>query len=94
MRTQLLFLILFVLLIVAFFIDVMVGSAHLPLADIWKVIMGGSDSVIYQEIVLNHRLPKAITAILAGASLSVAGVLMQTLFHNPLAGPEIGREHV
>ena len=89
MRTRLLFVILIALLVIAFVLDIMIGSANLPLSEIWKVFTGNSDNMIYNEIILNHRLPKATTAILAGASLSVAGVLMQTLFHNPLAGPDV-----
>lgn len=89
MRTHLLFVILIALLVIAFVLDIMIGSANLPLSEIWKVFTGNSDNMIYNEIILNHRLPKATTAILAGASLSVAGVLMQTLFHNPLAGPDV-----
>lgn len=69
--------------------DILWGSVHLPFAEVWRVFTGNSTDIIYQEIVLNHRLPKALTAILAGASLSVAGVLMQTLFRNPLAGPDV-----
>lgn len=47
------------------------------------------NNTIYREIILNYRLPKAITAILSGGALAVAGLLMQTLFRNPLAGPGV-----
>jgi len=80
---------LFVLLIVAFVADIILGSATLPLSEVWNVLTGESEDIVYREIIFNHRLPKALTAILAGAALSVAGVLMQTLFHNPLAGPDV-----
>ena len=89
MRTRILFVILIALLVIAFVLDIMIGSASLPLSEIGKVLTGNSDNIIYEEIILNHRLPKALTAILAGASLSVAGVLMQTLFHTPFAGPDV-----
>lgn len=72
-----------------FLADIAVGSGYLPLSDVWAALTGNSENPIYREIILNHRLPKALTAILAGTSLSVAGVLMQTLFHNPLAGPDV-----
>lgn len=72
-----------------FLADIAIGSGYLPLSDVWAVLTGNSENPIYREIILNHRLPKALTAILAGTSLSVAGVLMQTLFHNPLAGPDV-----
>ena len=84
-----LFVILCARLAKAIGLDIMIGSAKLPLNEIWKGFTGNNDNIIYNEIILNHRLPKAITAILAGASLSVAGVLMQTLFNNPLAGPDV-----
>jgi len=69
--------------------DIALGSVSLSLSDIWNTLAGNSNDMIYREIILNHRMPKALTAILAGAALSVAGVMMQTLFHNPLAGPDV-----
>lgn len=87
MKTK--FLILIGLLMAAFVADILLGSVTLPLRGVWAALVGQGDDVIYREIVLNHRLPKALTAILAGGALAVAGVLMQTLFHNPLAGPDV-----
>jgi iron complex transport system permease protein len=86
---QIRFLLLLVLFILAFIADIVLGSVHLSLRETWNALTetGGND--VYREIILNHRLPKALTAILVGAALSVAGVLMQTLFHNPLAGPDV-----
>lgn len=83
------FTILFILLTFAFLADIIFGSATLPFSEVWNALTGQSDDAVYREIILNYRLPKALTAILAGAALSVAGVLMQTLFHNPLAGPDV-----
>lgn len=87
MKTK--FACLFVLLLLFFMIDIAFGSVSLPLQDVWAVLTGNGHDPIYKEIILDHRLPKAITAILTGAALSVAGVLMQTMFHNPLAGPDV-----
>lgn len=87
MRTT--FILLLTLLVIVFIADIAIGSVNLPLSDVWGVLTGSSDNAIYHEIILNHRLPKALTAILVGAALSIAGVLMQTLFHNPLAGPDV-----
>lgn len=84
-----LFILLIFLFCVAFLIDIVWGSVALSFSEVWAVLTGQSDNAVYKEIILNHRLPKALTAILTGASLSVAGVLMQTLFHNPLAGPDV-----
>ena len=86
MKHYRLFLLLIGLLVLAFLADIAIGSVSLSIRDVWNTFIGSNDNLIYREIILNHRLPKALTAILAGASLSVAGVLMQTLFHNPLAG--------
>ena len=88
MKNYRLFLLLIILLVIAFMADIAIGSVNLSIRDVWDTLTGGSDNLIYREIIINHRLPKALT-ILAGASLSVAGVLMQTLFHNPLAGPDV-----
>lgn len=87
MRTKFIGLIL--LLLVAFVADVAWGSVNLPLSEVWGALTGQSSDEVYREIVLNHRLPKALTAILTGTALAVAGVLMQTLFQNPLAGPDV-----
>ncbi len=84
-----LFLLLALSLCMAFLADIAIGSVNLPLSEVWSTLTGKSDNLIYQEIILNHRLPKALTAILVGGALSIAGVLMQTLFQNPLAGPDV-----
>lgn len=66
------------------------GSIHLPAAEVWAALTGGaSQSETSTFIVLQSRLPQMITAVLAGASLAVAGLLLQTLFNNPLADPSI-----
>ena len=66
------------------------GSVRIPLADVLRIIFGnfnGRDA--WQIIVLETRLPQTVTALLAGAALSVSGLMLQTLFKNPLAGPSI-----
>lgn len=88
-RKTILFISLTVLLTLLFVADLSFGSIHIPLSEVKNVFFGGSSDNINSEILLNFRLPKAITAILAGASLSVAGLMMQTLFRNPLAEPYI-----
>ena len=71
-----------------FLSDLAWGSITIPFREIMDVFFGKGES-INTEILLNFRLPKAITAILTGAALSVAGLMMQTLFRNPLAEPYI-----
>ena len=72
--------------ILLFFLDISLGSVTIPFKDIFKSITGGNASrETWQYIIINYRLPKAITAILVGMGLSISGLLMQTLFRNPLA---------
>ena len=66
------------------------GSARIPVAEVLTILTGGEAEVAsWRGIVLDFRLPKALTAALAGAALAVSGLLMQTLFRNPLAGPYV-----
>jgi iron complex transport system permease protein len=88
-RFPILFFFLFLVTIGLFFADLAWGSIHISISEILLVFFGKGADGINSEILLNFRLPKAITAILAGASLSVAGLMMQTLFRNSLADPYI-----
>lgn len=83
------FVLLIVLLIAAFIGDIFTGNATISVYEAWNALFNTSGNDIIDEIILNYRLPKAITAIIAGTSLSVSGLLMQTLFRNPLAGPDV-----
>ena len=83
------FLILFVLLIIVFVADIFTGNAKISFSEGINALFGSSGNEITDEIIFNYRLPKAITALLAGSALSVAGLLMQTLFRNALAGPDV-----
>ena len=80
---------LVLLLAFLFLFDLVWGSVRIPLADVFNTFLGKSNDKIYAEILINFRLPKAITAILTGSTLSVAGLMMQTLFRNPLADPYV-----
>ncbi|WP_158973461.1 iron ABC transporter permease [Cellulophaga sp. L1A9] len=82
------FLLLALLLCVFFLINISLGSVHIPLKSTFNTLLSGAgvkESWLY--IIWNYRVPKAITAILVGGGLSLSGLLMQTLFRNPLAGP-------
>ena len=82
------FLLMSVILIVFFFLNIRFGSVSIPFKDIFNILFGGDISKdSWETIIINFRVPKAITAILVGSGLSVCGLLMQTLFRNPLAGP-------
>lgn len=89
-RTSLQYYILFFCLLVLFLINLYSGSVKIPLKSIFSIISG--DETVkesWRYIVLNYRLPKAIVAILTGVALSLSGLLMQTLFRNPMAGPYV-----
>lgn len=88
-RPYILFAALAVSIAVLFFGDMIVGAVDIPLKDIMAALSGGDCSPATANIIINIRLLKALTALLAGAALSVSGLQMQTLFRNPLAGPYV-----
>jgi iron complex transport system permease protein len=74
----------------AFFLSLAMGSVSIPLSDVITILLGGeANKTSWAQIVLGYRLPKAVTALLAGSALAVGGLQMQTLFRNPLADPFI-----
>jgi iron complex transport system permease protein len=73
-----------------FLLNISLGSITIPLKDVYTSLLQGSCSKeSWNYIILNYRLPKAIVSILIGIGLSISGLLMQTLFRNPLAGPYV-----
>lgn len=73
-----------------FLINLSLGSVSIPLKEVFNSLFGGTTSKeTWHYIIVNYRLPKAIAAILVGMGLSISGLLMQTLFRNPLAGPYV-----
>ena len=77
-------------IIVLFAMNLIVGSVRIPLADVCDILFdkfNGKES--WKYIVMENRLPQALTAMLCGASLAVCGLMLQTAFRNPLAGPDI-----
>lgn len=71
-------------------LNLMLGSVWIPVDVVCNILLGsGSDNLIWTNIVLKSRLPQSLTAIMAGAGLAVSGLLMQTVFRNPLAGPSV-----
>lgn len=69
-------------------LSLLVGSVHISPAEVWAALMGSSDETV-RFIVTESRLPQMCTALLAGAALGVSGLVMQTLFSNPLAAPSL-----
>lgn len=82
------FIILSTLFILAFMLNISLGQSNIPFSEIINSLTGkGASKTSWDFIILQYRLPKAIVAILAGAGLSAAGLIMQTMFRNPLADP-------
>lgn len=89
-RNIILFSILGLALLFLFFLDISLGSVTIPFKEVYTSLTGGQASKsTWEYIIINYRLPKAITAFLVGIGLSISGLLMQTLFRNPLAGPDV-----
>ncbi len=86
--TLTLFLVLAIVLM--FILNLLLGTVRIPVADICRILFGdGGENEIWRNIVLSSRVPQALTALVAGAGLAVSGLQMQTVFHNPLAGPSV-----
>lgn len=89
-RNILLFISLAVSILFLFGLNLVTGSVQIPFADVLDILCGrftGKES--WEYIILENRLPQTLTAILCGASLSVCGLMLQTAFRNPLAGPDV-----
>lgn len=81
---------LIVILVAAFILSLTLGSVRIPPEQVLRILTGGEpDKTSWTDVIFKFRLPKAVTAMLVGAALSVAGLQMQTLFRNPLADPFI-----
>jgi iron complex transport system permease protein len=83
------FLLISLAVVVLFIANISSGAVTIPFSAVVNALAGGSSNPNWDYIILAYRLPKAITAILVGMGLSVSGLLMQTLFRNPLAGPYV-----
>ncbi|MFH4964152.1 iron ABC transporter permease [Gaetbulibacter sp. M235] len=82
------FVALTIVLLLCFFLNISLGSVSIPFTDVFKSLIGSSTTnPSWQYIIQDYRLPKAFTAIIVGSGLGISGLLMQTLFRNPLAGP-------
>ena len=89
-RNTLLFIFLSIGLVFLFLIDISVGAVAIPLKEVCNSLIGsGASKSSWEYIIMDYRLPKAIVAIVSGMGLAISGLLMQTLFRNPLAGPYV-----
>ena len=90
MTDRLKFICMFLLIIVFFFLNIVVGTIAIPLNDAFSILFGNDQKPqVWQNIILKSRLPQAMTAMVAGAGLAISGLQMQTVFSNPLAGPSV-----
>ena len=75
---------------VFFLLNLLLGSVPIPLRAICEMLLGSEEQpVVWQNILWKSRVPQALTALVAGAALSVSGLQMQTVFRNPLADPSV-----
>ena len=89
-RTAPLMTLLLVAIALLFVINLAIGSIDIPMKDVVAILLGNDEtSEIWQNIILKSRVPQALTATMAGAGLAISGLQMQTVFHNPLAGPSV-----
>ncbi len=89
-KYKLSFTLLLLLVLSTAFLNISLGSVDIPFSEVIAVLFNGEVSKeSWRYIILEYRIPKAITSILAGSGLAVSGMLMQTMFRNPLAGPYV-----
>ncbi|MBK7132522.1 MAG: iron ABC transporter permease [Bacteroidales bacterium] len=88
MRCRVLFLILGLTVVALFILDILFGSVTISAKEVLKALLNDTGSN-YETIIMKFRLPKAITAVAVGIGLSLSGLQMQTVFRNPMAGPDV-----
>ncbi|MFI3303655.1 MAG: iron ABC transporter permease [Rikenellaceae bacterium] len=91
-RTIISFIVISLFIVFLFGLNLILGSINIPISSVWDILSGGDGgSLVWQNIIFKSRMPQTITAIVAGAGLSISGLQMQSVFRNPLAGPsELG----
>lgn len=82
-------LLLTLLLLALFAANIVFGAVSLAATDVWAALAGGGADETVRYIIVESRLPAAVTALVAGAGLGTSGLMLQTAFHNPLAGPSV-----
>ena len=89
MKKHVLFALLIATIAVLLIVNLLIGTVSIPVSDVCYILTGGESNEIWTNIILQSRLPQTLTAMVAGAGLAVSGLQMQTVFHNPLAGPSV-----
>ncbi|MBQ6784719.1 MAG: iron chelate uptake ABC transporter family permease subunit, partial [Clostridia bacterium] len=88
-RNAMAFAAMIVLLLVLLVMNLCIGSSSVPVSDVWLALTGRATDATAANVVLQLRLPRALAAIVLGGALALSGYLLQTYFHNPIAGPFI-----
>ena len=89
-RGYILFIIMLLVMAALFAANLLVGAVDIPVSDVWGILCGDESAKLsWQYIVMESRLPQTVTALLCGSCLAVSGLMLQTAFRNPLAGPSI-----
>ena len=79
-----------IVIVLLFVANLLIGSVTIPVSDVFRILMGNEgEKASWSFIVWESRLPQALTALLCGSALAVCGLMLQTAFKNPLAGPSI-----
>ena len=81
------FLFLSILILLFLIINICVGSVYIPVGEVIAIVSGQSADLVSHDIVMQIRFPRALAAIILGGALALSGYLLQTFFHNPIAGP-------
>lgn len=81
------FLCLFFMMLFLLMMNLMSGSSHISVSEIWQVLSGQETEPVIRQILVQIRFPRALAALILGGALSVSGFLLQNFFHNPIAGP-------
>ncbi|MFI3327981.1 MAG: iron ABC transporter permease [Rikenellaceae bacterium] len=91
-RITISFVAIAMVMVLLFGLNLVLGSVHIPFGDVVDLLLGRGDvNEVWRNIIFKTRMPQIITAIFAGAGLSISGLQMQSVFRNPLAGPsELG----
>lgn len=91
-RHNIAFLVILIFIFIFFTLNLVLGTISIPFGATWNILFGiNEESEIWQNIIWKSRFPQTLTALIAGAGLSISGLQMQTVFRNPLAGPsELG----
>jgi len=90
MRKRIICLGIVILVLILFFINLFYGTVSIPVSAVIDSLLGKEvEKNVWANIILQYRLPQTLTALLSGSALAVCGLMLQTLFRNPLAGPSI-----